>query len=144
MEAELGPAMEQLIQTIQRSGIYSYKELRLSLASERFRLDFWQKWGLELVRALLSSYDAERARIPAKDGQPVAATLALLNKQDASIYPFTTEGYTAFLADCRAAGTLRWGEIDSMTDWWWGKRAPRNVLAADDKGIGEDDGQIDS
>lgn len=144
MEAELGPAVEQLIQTIQRSGIFSYKELRLSLASERFRLDFWHKWGLDLVRALLSSYDAERARIPAKDGQPVAATLALLNKQDASIYPFTTEGYTAFLADCRAAGNLRWGEIDSMTDWWWGKRAPRNVLAADDKGIGEDDGQIDS
>ena len=142
MEDELQGAVERLIEKIQRSGMYSYRELHLDLASERFRTDFWNKWGLDLVRALLSSYDAERAHIPAKHGQPLAATLELLKNEEASIYPFTLAGYTAFLADAKAAGNLRWGEIDDMTDWWWGKRAPRNLLSADEKETGEDDGQI--
>ena len=90
----------------------------------------------------MSSYDAERAHIPAKQGQPLAATLELLKNEEASIYPFTMAGYTAFLADAKAAGNLRWGEIDDMTDWWWGKRAPRNLLSTDEKETGEDDGQI--
>ncbi len=142
MEAELQPAVDQLMNQIQRIGTYGFRELRLELASERFRVDFWNKWGLALVRALLSAFDAERAQIPAKRGQPLAATLALLDDDSAAIYPFTTDGLRAFLADCRAAGNLRWGEIDGFTDWWWGKRAPRNVLTGNASDIGEDDGQI--
>ena len=142
IETELQPAVEQLVAQIQRIGTYAYRELRLDLASERFRVDLWNKWGLDLVRALLSTYDAERAQIPVKVGQPVQATLAHLSDANASVYPFTTDGLRAFLADCRAAGNLRWGEIDSLTDGWWGKRAPRNVLTGNDSDIGEDDGQI--
>ena len=142
IEAELQPAVEQLVAQIQRIGTYAYRELRLDLASERFRVDLWNKWGLDVVRALLSTYDAERAKIPAKVGQPALATLAHLSDASATIYPFTTDGLRAFLADCRAAGNLRWGEIDSLTDWWWGKRAPRNVLTGNDSDIGEDDGEI--
>ena len=62
MEAELQPAVEQLMAQIQRIGTYAYRELRLDLASERFRVDLWNKWGLDVVRALLSAYDAERRR----------------------------------------------------------------------------------
>jgi hypothetical protein len=142
LEAELQPAVDQLMNQIQRIGTYGFRELRLELASERFRVDFWNKWGLALVRALLSAFDAERAQIPAKRGQPLAATLALLSDDSAAIYPFTTDGLRAFLADCRAAGNLRWGEIDGFTEWWWGKRAPRNVLTGNASDIGEDDGQI--
>jgi hypothetical protein len=142
MEAELQPAVDQLLNQIERVGSYGFRELRLELASERFRVDFWNKWGLDLVRALLSAFDAERAQIPAKRGQPVAATLAHLSDDSTLIYPFTTEGLRAFLADCRAAGNLRWGEIDNFTDWWWGQRAPRNALTGTDSETGDDDGQI--
>ncbi|MFO0575369.1 MAG: SNF2-related protein [Polyangia bacterium] len=142
IEAELQEEANLLLQTIQRNGVFSFKQLRLSLASERYKLNFWNKWGLELVRALLSAFDAERARIPAKGQQPAVATLELLGGEGVSIYPFTLEGYTAFLADCRAAENLKWSDIDSITDWWWGKRAPRNLLATQEQDIGEQDGQV--
>ncbi|MBL9007218.1 MAG: hypothetical protein JNJ46_23375, partial [Myxococcales bacterium] len=71
MEDELQAAVDRLMQQIQRGGSYVFRELRLQLASERYRIDFWQKWGLAIVRALLSAYDAERARIPVKAGQPM-------------------------------------------------------------------------
>ena len=142
LETELSDAVEALLQTIQRNGIYSYRELRLPLASERFRVDFWQKWGLALVRALLATYDGERARIPAKQGVPMAATPEMVSAEGVSIYPFTSEGHAAFLSDCRAAGNLKWAEIDGITDWWWGKRAPRNLLATDEQDQGDDDGEI--
>ena len=69
------------------------------------------------------------------------ATLAHLSSDGAAVYPFTTAGLAAFLADCKAAGTLRWGEIDDMTDFWWGKRAPKNLLSTDEQQEGADDGQ---
>ena len=141
MEDELQAAVDRLMQQIQRGGSYVFRELRLQLASERYRIDFWQKWGLAIVRALLSAYDAERARIPVKAGQPMPATLAHLSSDGAAVYPFTTAGLAAFLADCKAAGTLRWGEIDDMTDFWWGKRAPKNLLSTNEQQEGADDGQ---
>ena len=78
--------------------IYSYKELRLSLASEAFQAGLLAEVGPGAGSRAAVFLRRGAARIPAKDGQPVAATLALLNKQDASIYPLTTEGYTAFLS----------------------------------------------
>jgi ribosomal protein S18 acetylase RimI-like enzyme len=131
----------RLMQQVQRGGSYVFRELRLNLASERYRIDFWQKWGLAIVRALLSAFDAERASIPAKHGQPMRATLAHLSTEGASVYPFTAAGLSAFLADSKAAGTLRWGEIDDMTDFWWGRRAPKNLLSTDEQQEGADDGQ---
>ena len=66
--------------------------------------------------------------------EPLAAVLQVFAAHEAAL--------RAFLADCRAAGNLRWGEIDGFTEWWWGKRAPRNVLTGNASDIGEDDGQI--
>lgn len=142
IEVELSEAVENLLQAIQRNGVYSYKELRLHLASERFRVDFFQTWGLALVRALLASYDGERARIPARKGVPMAATNEMVGAEGVFIYPFTSQGYATFLSDCRVAGNLKWAEIDGITDWWWGKRAPRSLLATNEQDKGENDGEV--
>ena len=72
----------------------------------------------------------------------MAATPEMVGSEGISIYPFTSEGHAAFLNDCRAAGNLKWAEIDGITDWWWGKRAPRNLLATDEQDQGDDDGEI--
>lgn len=141
-EEELEAPVAQFIRTIGGNGVSSLRAIGLGLASERFKTDLWQKAGEQISKALLRAYDAHLARIPAKWPEPVIATLDALIKNEAVIYPWTTEGYHNFLADCKASRNLKWSEIDAICDWWWGKRAPRNLLATSEQE--EPNGQNDT
>ncbi|MBL9009520.1 MAG: hypothetical protein JNJ46_35020 [Myxococcales bacterium] len=137
LEQELRPAIEALLSRIEVQGAYRYREMHMELANERYRADLWRLCGIELARKLVLS-DRQFAKVPAR-----GLRLATAEDTDA-VYPWTADGLREFLKDCRSAQTLKWGEIDEYTSFWWGRRAPRDALTVGEEGEdhGEDDGQV--
>lgn len=126
---EVRPALDRFIAEIQSEGVWIFRQARFDLATESFR----EAIAVELPRiaeALRASEFFYQARVPlVRDGLLIDDPKELAA---ATLLPFTTAGYEEFLR-LATSSNLKWTDLNSIADWWWGRSIPRNLLSLADK-----------
>ena len=129
LREEVADALQDLLRQIQEQGVWFFRQARFDLATEEFR----ETLALELPRIAESLRQSEyyyQARVPiVKDGVLIDDPKELAS---GGLLPFTAKGYEEFLRLARASH-LKWSDLNSIADWWWGRTIPRNLLSEADR-----------
>jgi hypothetical protein len=105
----------------------AWKELGWGRATERFVEEQWARWGAELVGAMRSTGGwAANLRVPVVVRERMVFGLAAPKGE---VVPPTLAGWQRFLALAPASGA-KFGEIEDVGRWWFGRGTPRNLLSA--------------
>lgn len=118
----------RFIRRLADSGVYVYREGRFDLATEDFRRIAWDRWGLDIVKAIGDSRYNFQARVPYLVGSTLSADGENISAAT-FVFPFTAEGYQHYLSAAQGGTELKWTDLDAISEWWWGRGIPRNLLA---------------
>lgn len=126
---EIAGAMDDLLREIKEQGVWVFRQARFDLATEEFR----ETLALELPRIAEGLRQSEyyyQVRVPiVKDGVLIDDPKELTS---GGLIPFTAKGYEEFLRLARTS-KLKWTDLNSIADWWWGRTIPRNLLSEADR-----------
>lgn len=126
---EVGPALNALIDEIRNDGVWVFRQARFDLANEGFREEIAKDID-RISEALRASDFFYQARVPiVKDGLLIDDPKEIA---PGALLPFTQSGYEQFLR-LATESNLKWSELNSIADWWWGRSIPRNLLSLADK-----------
>lgn len=129
LREEISQATDALVSDIRREGVWVFRQARLDLATEEFRVVLAEQLP-RIGEALRASEFFYQARVPiVRDGLLIDDPKEL---GAGGILPFTTAGYEDFLR-LATTSNLKWTELNSIADWWWGRSIPRNLLSLADK-----------
>lgn len=120
-----------VLDTLRAGGPRAYEELHLGWGLPEFRTRLWESHGVQMVAALgKGSWYA--ATVPAEISGRLEILSGMRVEQSAErALPFTDAGFARYLELAPASG-MKWGELDGIARWWWGRSIPRNLLAKRD------------
>ena len=128
LEEELGQALRHFLGQLRQEGVWVYKDARFDLATDSFLEALWAFAGPDIVTALSESRTAYQLRVPVVSTEGLGLGSGASVRQAPRILPFTEAGYQELLRLARDS-SLKWSEVDSIAEWWWGRHIPRNLLA---------------
>jgi len=131
---ELRKPMQEFLWQLRNEGVWVYKDARFDLATDSFLEGIWQHFGQEISTALAEARTAYQIRMPILTSSGLGLGSGTAVKEAARILPFTEAGFQEFLMLGRESA-LKWTDLDSIADWWWGRHIPRSLLVGRD---GED------
>lgn len=130
MADELGDSIREFLDSIRREGVWNYRQARLDLATNEFRQFIADNYLADIIHSIRASEYAYQSRLPIIVDGALVDDINLASPEN--VLPFTGIGYEQFI---RAAvtSTLKWTDLNSIAEWWWGKGIPRNLLTLADK-----------
>ena len=128
LEDELRKPMRDFVWKLRNEGVWVYRDARFDLATDSFVEGVWRHYGAEIITALTASQSAYQLRMPLVSASGLAIGSGSVPKEGERVIPFTEAGYQEFLVLGRESA-LKWSELESIAEWWWGRHIPRNLLA---------------